>query len=350
MTSYEAILNRMLERIPDSMDKREGSIIYDALAPAAAELSLLYDQLTWTMDQIFVDTAEREALILRAKERGLSPAPARATVAKGEFAPSDVDIPIGSRFNLDELNYAVSEKISNGAYKLVCETPGAYLGMGDLIPINYIQGLQTAAITEILIKGEEEEDTESFRSRYLDSFASFAFGGNIADYKYRVKLIQGVGGVKVIPHWDGGGTVKIIFVSAEYDAPSTSLVDYVQTEIDPTQNAGLGYGLAPIGHIVTVQGATTVQIDLSAKLTLETGYSFIDIKLLIEEALDQHYQDLVRTWEDQDNVIVRLAALNTILLAVDRVIDVEDLTINGLAKNYVVSPEAIPERGAFNVT
>ena len=39
--TYEDILQRMLDRVPDSMDKREGSIIYDALAPAAVELQLM---------------------------------------------------------------------------------------------------------------------------------------------------------------------------------------------------------------------------------------------------------------------------------------------------------------------
>ena len=28
--TYEAILRRMLERVPEQIDKREGSIIYDA--------------------------------------------------------------------------------------------------------------------------------------------------------------------------------------------------------------------------------------------------------------------------------------------------------------------------------
>lgn len=34
----DALLARMLARVPDSIDKREGSIIYDALMPAAIEL------------------------------------------------------------------------------------------------------------------------------------------------------------------------------------------------------------------------------------------------------------------------------------------------------------------------
>lgn len=41
--TYEAILQRMMDRIPDGMDKREGSIIYDALAP----LRLSLPRCTW---------------------------------------------------------------------------------------------------------------------------------------------------------------------------------------------------------------------------------------------------------------------------------------------------------------
>ena len=36
--TFDYIMNRMLESVRDTVDKREGSIIYDALAPAAAEL------------------------------------------------------------------------------------------------------------------------------------------------------------------------------------------------------------------------------------------------------------------------------------------------------------------------
>ena len=43
--TYESILQRMLDRIPDDMDKSEGAVIYDALAPAAVELQLMYIEL-----------------------------------------------------------------------------------------------------------------------------------------------------------------------------------------------------------------------------------------------------------------------------------------------------------------
>ena len=36
--TFDVILKRMLDRVSNSLDKREGSIIYDAAAPAANEI------------------------------------------------------------------------------------------------------------------------------------------------------------------------------------------------------------------------------------------------------------------------------------------------------------------------
>ena len=43
--TFDAIMQRMLERIPDTLDKRESSPVYMALAPAAVELASLYVDL-----------------------------------------------------------------------------------------------------------------------------------------------------------------------------------------------------------------------------------------------------------------------------------------------------------------
>ena len=39
--TFENIMDRCLARVTSSVDKREGSIVYDAIAPAAAELAIL---------------------------------------------------------------------------------------------------------------------------------------------------------------------------------------------------------------------------------------------------------------------------------------------------------------------
>ena len=78
-----------------------------------------------------------------------------------------------------------------------------------------------------------------------------SFGGNVADYKERVNAMNGVGGVKVYPVWNGGGTVKLVIINSEFNVPSAELVGQVQTAVDPVQNSGRGVGIAPIGHVVT---------------------------------------------------------------------------------------------------
>ena len=58
-----------------------------------------------------------------------------------------------------------------------------------------------------------------------------------------------------------GGTVLVTVVnSLDYGEASSVLLESIQTELDPVQNAGEGYGLAPIGHVVSVKSAETVAV------------------------------------------------------------------------------------------
>ena len=58
--TFETIMHRMLDRAPADIDKREGSIIYDALAPAAIEIAQLYVLLDQLINNAYGDTAIRE--------------------------------------------------------------------------------------------------------------------------------------------------------------------------------------------------------------------------------------------------------------------------------------------------
>ena len=44
--TYEELLQAMLDRVPSDVDKREGSVIYDALAPCAYFLA--QQDFSWT--------------------------------------------------------------------------------------------------------------------------------------------------------------------------------------------------------------------------------------------------------------------------------------------------------------
>ena len=347
--TYEDILQRMLDRVPNNVDKREGSIIYDALAPAAIELQLMYIALDVIMNESFADTASRDYLIKRASERGITPEPATKAILKGVFTPATIDV-VGKRFSCGEFNYVAIEKITNGEYQMQCETVGldGNASFGQMIPIEYIEGLETAELTEILIPGEDEEDTEVFRKRYFESFELQAFGGNIADYKQKTTSIEGVGGVKVVPVWNGGGTVKLTIIDSTFGVPTDELIASVQNTIDPVGHSGEGVGLAPIGHVVTVFGVLGRSIDIVTNITYQTGWNWDSAKSYILNAIDLYFKDLSKTWEDNENLIVRISQLEARILTCEGVLDVSGTTLNGSASNMPLDVNEIPIRGTVN--
>lgn len=71
--TYENILDRSLARVASDVDKREGSVIMNAIAPVSAEHADVYIQLGNIVNNGYADTAVREFLILRCKERGIIP-------------------------------------------------------------------------------------------------------------------------------------------------------------------------------------------------------------------------------------------------------------------------------------
>lgn len=354
--TYEVILQRMLDRVPNTFDKREGSVIYDALAPAALELQLAYIELDVYLTETFGDTASRDFLIKRAKERGLTPEPATYAKVKGMFSPTELNVPVGTRFSYDDVNYAVTEKVSSGVYFLSCETAGTVgnKSAGTLLPIDYVAGLQTAALTEVTVPGEDEEATEVFRARYLASFNSQAYGGNIADYREKVNKIQGVGGVKVYPVWQGGGTVRIAFMTSEFKPPTPEFVSEVQELIDPIPHQGEGLGIAPIGHTVTVEGVTDTQIAIGLHLSFASG-TYDDYRADIEATIDAYFAELNKEWQDTQRaeidsysntgLVVRISQIESRLLDIEGLEDIQDTTLNGVGENLTLGVDELAVRG-----
>lgn len=355
---YEEIMERMLARVPNNLDKREGSIIWDALAPAAMELESMYFALQIFIQETFGDTASRPNLIRRASERGIIPYKASRATLKGVF---DIEITLGSRFNLDELNYTAVKFIQHNIatnlyeYELQCETAGKIGNgkTGKLIPIDYISGLGKAEITELLIPGQDEEETEKLRQRYFDSFNMKAYGGNISDYKLKVHEIEGVGSVKVTPIWNGGGTVLLTILDSDFNQASTTLIKKVQDTIDPTNDAR-GLGVAPIGHIVTVRATDNVVINIHTSITFEPNFDWARVKLKVEEVIKNYLLELRKTWALKNelvsnNLVVRVSRIEAKILDINGILDIQNTTINGSSNNLQLTEYQIPVWGGITV-
>ncbi|MFD2329111.1 baseplate J/gp47 family protein [Cohnella sp. GCM10020058] len=352
--TFGAILQRMLNRIPDTMDKREGSIIYDALAPAAAELAELYAELDINYSLSFVDTTTGDYLTRRAAEHGTVRKLSSAAERLGLFyGAGDVplDVPVGTRFSISGVNYTATRRISAGNYELTCETAGTIGNQffGPLLPIDYVEGLARAELADVRIPGADQETDESLRARFLAEINAQPFGGNVGDYLEKIGGLNGVGGVKVFPAWAGGGTVKATILDSDFNAPSAALVDEVQTIVDPETNNGRGIGFAPIGHSVTVMGAMPVTVNVTTTLTLRSGFTIGQVRANIEAAVEEYLLTLRRSWAGVPEIVVRIAPMEARMLSVDGIADVTGTKLNGAAANVVLTGEQIPRRGTVTL-
>lgn len=390
--TYQLILGRMLSRVSDKFDKREGSIIFDTHSPTALEFQFLYIELERMIQEAYGDTASRDYLILRCKERGIYPHAATKAVLRGIFTPDGL-VSAGQRFNIGDMNFTFTgEEVEDGqgGYKVECETPGIIGNQyfGTMIPIDYIEGLETAELTEVLIPGEDEEDTEDLRKRYFDSFGAEAFGGNVRDYLEKTNAIPGVGSTKVIRVWNSdirpaemvpsaaiqawyesikptlagqpaewletvyraaeqkkltvGGTVRLVILNSDFDLATETLIQTVQETIDPAETAGEGYGLAPIGHVVSVQSAQGVLVAVKTNLTFDVGYGWANLQTAIDDAISAYLLELRKEWVDAPYLVVRISQIETRILAIKGVVDITKTRLNGVEDNLILGKYQVP--------
>jgi len=400
--TYEALLASAMARVTAAVDKREGSMVMNGVAPSMAELAQLYIAADFVFQATYLLTAPREYLIKRASDRNMAPYPASAAVFRAVF---NIEVPVGTRFSCEDLNFIVTGRLTDDtdtdtrlSHEVTCETVGAVANSyaGTLIPVEYVSGLTLAELVELVVPGDEEEETETFRQRVLDSFQSQAFGGNQADYIEKVRAIAGVGAVKVHAVWNGdispselipgdevtawyeaavgsleapvaawltaiytaaqsrkltvGGAVRLVIMASNNAVPSDTFLEEIQTAVDPVQNAGEGLGLAPIGHVVNVVGVEPETVDITLNLTYAAGWDWAAVQSYVVAVIDEYFAELAESWATADFLTVRISQIESRILSAcsAMVTDIGGTQINGVEANLVLGADSIPVRGAVN--
>lgn len=350
--TYEYILTEALSKVPDNVDKREGSIIRDALSPCCYEAAKHILYLADIIEQTYIETANGLWLDGRVIEGGVTRDPATYAKKLGVFKTQldePCQISIGQSFSTvgdTILNYTAVQVYTNedgdvvpGSYIMQCNTVGSVGNsyIGRIVPNDYIEKLASAEITTLLYPGEEEESDDSLRERFLANLMKTAFGGNIAQYRQWAKKIPGIGGVQVYPVWAGGGTVKLSIIDTDYNSCSSEFCQTILEKFDPENSGGetgLGLGIAPIGHKVTVSTPLPRTINVSGKITLLPGYKLETLLPQIKLALEEYLLSLRQAWENSDDennysVIVYLGRINFAILNVKGVSSAYELQLNG---------------------
>lgn len=350
---FEYYLNQMLGKVPDDIDKRQGSIIYDAIAPAAMLMAQQSLDMSTLVKAIYVKTATGEFLDYKAVEYGTERQKATATQARAKFLNSAgkpiASVDIGDRFasiGSDPIFYKVVKINADYTGILVAEEPGTQANgyLGQILPITPNDQLSWAEIVEVVVPARDDETDDHLRERLLASDNWIAYGGNIADYLDMLAKITSVGAAQVYPAWQGGGTVKLVILDNDYNAPSAELLAQVKNEIDPPDSPGLGYGLAPIDHTVTVVAPKEVHIDVSATVQVDVQADVETTKLKVTDQLESYFLAKRHGWASINKksgrgyvLAIYRAQLLTEIMKVDGVVNCSLPMLNGKNEDVVLT-------------
>lgn len=311
--NYDYWLNLMLDNVPNDIDKREGSIIYDAVAPAAMVNAQQSLSLANIIRETYIKTAQGEFLDYRAIEHGTNRYTATNAEVKAKFNDDDgkpVNVEVGDRFaSIAEspIFYTVIKSNGDGTAEMQAEEAGTSANsyLGQILPVTPNDNLAWAEITEITIPARDEENDDHLRARLLNSNSWVAYGGNVADYLDMTSKISDVGATQVYPTWDGPGTVKLVILNNDLMPASSTLVKKVKEEIDPEESTTQGYGLAPIDHQVTVVAPETFEVNITMSVTIAENANIDTIRTNIKASLEELFKSLRKDWSTIDSVTGR---------------------------------------------
>lgn len=382
--TFRYLLSIALSQVSADLDKREGSIIYTALAPFCYVLEFFFLELKRMNRQAYIQTATGEYLDYKVAEQGMTRFSATRARVHGEFKDyygeglDSETIKIGMVFGTNilqgdtPLQYTVistyvdpeTDAVVSGEYILEANLAGV-VGNQINIPLSSltpIENLTTARVINTYISGRNIETDAELKARYLERVKAKPFGGNVAQYKQDVGELDGVGGLQVYPVWNGGGTVKLSIVDNEIKPIDTAFVAYLQEIIDPENGSGvngLGLGMAPIGHKVTVTTPEEFIINVAMTITVKGTIDLPMVQQPITDVIERYFTEERIKWPIADSyneysLSIYIARIISAVLEISGIINVTSVTLNGSNTDIVllqnVTTQQLPKLGTVSIT
>lgn len=362
--TYELLLKEVLEKAPDGIDTRQGSIFYDAVSGILIKIAKLYTDLDLVFELTQVDTATGEYLDIKASEYGV----VRQSATKAQYYVTFEGITpeIGERFFTNG-SYYILKSAENDVLYLESESAGiigndVYQGT-PAVPVNNIQGLISAAFGAIKEYGTDAETDDSLRIRLREKISGPAENGNKQHYKTWCENIEGVGRAKVTPLWNGPNTVRAILINPLGLPCSEAVVERVQEYIDPTTKGyttvvygktykvgdGLGEGVANLGAHFTAAAAGETIIDLEFNAELTNGITVDDAIETTTEAIKNYFRSIVMETADTNDIVIRISAVGALISSLPSILDYSELRINRNTENIKLDEDSVPIIGEVTI-
>lgn len=344
---------RMLEALPNDIDKTEGGFAHDFTRPAALEKAEMMIAVNDAVQVFFPAWSYGGYLDKLAGSVGLSRKAAQPaetyleiTGTEGTIIPAGFIFATPKSGDIASIEFAVVESATisaeGRATVLVRCTETGLIGN---VPENSItlmsspmKGVTTIRNPAAATGGIETEDDESLRARIEEREKNneASFVGNDSDYKRWAKEVDGVGSVVVVPEWmgKGSGTVKLIVMDANGMPANDTILKAVYDHIISPDNRD--YRLAPIGAILTVTTAEAVGLTFSATILLEED-------AVIDDVVKAYRTNLLAYFEEaKAESCIRYTRVCSVLSETKGVLDYSNMLLNGATANIAITADDYP--------
>lgn len=338
--TFEAIMQRLLSKVPSDVDKSEGSFIYDALAPVALELAQAYAELDRILQIVFAQTSYGEWLEKRAAEFGIYRKAGTKATGQVKFTGNDgTIIPAGTLVQTESgLQFQTKAEVTIQGGVAIADIEAVEIGSQYNVPANTITELPVSIVGVVSVTNEQattggtdEEDDASLLNRLLVKVQTPATSGNANHYKLWALEVAGVGDVKVFPLWNGPGTVKVLIIDSNKQPASADIVNAVATHIEENR---------PIGAQVTVVSAQPLTINVSATIVRDTNYTLEQVTTNVRNKITEYLKSIAFKQN-----FVSYAMIGSLMLDNTGVLDYSNLSVNGGTTNIAIGDEQVAVLG-----
>lgn len=320
-------------------DTREGSYTNEMVSPVSIELWKMYDSLNSLIPIVYIDETSGGYIDKKAAEYGIKRKAGTKSQAVMHFTGNDgTQIPKGTvLLTADGLEFETVETvtITGGVANVLVhasEVGEIYnVAAGTIIQqIVSITGL-TSFHNDAAVGGTNLESDKSLVERLYSYLQKPATSGNVYHYEQWALGVNGVGGVKVIPLWDGPGTVKVLIVGPDKQPVDAEIVNNCAAHIKTNR---------PIGAEVTVVSAEGLEINVEATISIDSQTTKETVQEALRDKLSLYLQGIA--FSRYEIMYNRIAYM---LLDIDGVVDYSTLTLNGGTENITIGTEQIPVLG-----
>jgi uncharacterized phage protein gp47/JayE len=356
--SYETILSRVLERLEQGLETREGSFAYDMAAPLCFELwrvLMTFDQL---VESFYVGEDSGGYLDKHAALLGLSRREGTKATATIHFVgKAGTVVPGGLGFYTEEgQGFSLTDDTTIGSDgtavgQVVANQVGdaGNIEGGELASVmRTIAGL-SSYFNEAASGGTDPETDADLFSRIDDKRKNPPTSGNEASYREWALSRDGVGDCRVDRLWNGPGTVRVLLVGYDGGPVEDGVVEDCAGYIEEQR---------PVGAEVTVISAQGVSISVTAAVTLASGGDLEGVRTDFKAKLASYLMSVskaaferLRTDRTAEKTCtVYYNRVGALLMEVEGVTDFSGLRLNGGTSNIVTGETEVPVAGEVTLT